>query len=352
MWSVVGARPQFVKASIVDAAFQEAAIAHEIVHTGQHFDENMSDVFFGELRLPMPRFNLAIRSDRHGDMTGRMLAGLEELMIDHRPAGVIVYGDTNTTLAAALAAAKLHIPVAHVEAGMRSGNRMPEEINRIVTDRVSDILFTASAVATHNLEREGVSRNRIHEVGDVMYDCALRNAGPARDRSDVMQRLGVAEHGFVLCTLHRAENTDDVHRLRCLLDALALVHEVIPVVMPMHPRTRAKASQAGLEIASAVHVIEPVGYLDMVRLEMAAAVIATDSGGVQREAFFHRRPCVTLRDETEWPELIDLGWNVLAPASSPRLVAQTILGRIGLEGIDAAPYGDGNAGKRIARILA
>jgi UDP-GlcNAc3NAcA epimerase len=276
-------------------------------------------------------------------------------MVDTRPDAVLVYGDTNSTLAGALAAAKLHLRAAHVEAGLRSFNRrMPEEINRVVADHTCDVLFAPTAAAVDNLHREGLGPGGVYLVGDVMYDAALHYAEAARRRSTVLERLGLAEKGYVLATLHRAENTDDRARLAAILAGLAGVARLLPVVLPLHPRTRAAVSDepALTPAMSSLRVVDPVGYLDMVMLERGARVIATDSGGVQKEAFFHRVPCVTLRGETEWVELVELGWNRLCRPDSPDAVTRTILGAMDSGGREASPYGDGDAARRIAAILA
>lgn len=284
-------------------------------------------------------------------MTGAMLQQLEPVLQELKPDRVMVYGDTNSTLAGALVAAKLHIPVAHVEAGLRSFNRaMPEEINRIVADQLSDILFASTKVAVDNLQREGVASGRIFPVGDVMYDAALQFADTARSRGELLSRLGVEPNKFVLATIHRAENTDDPSRLAAIVSALETVAATLPVVLPLHPRTQGSMKAAGLAFDK-VRTLPPVGYLDMVALESQAALIATDSGGVQKEAFFYRVPCVTLRDETEWVELVELGWNRLASPAAGNL-AQSILAALGSEGVEAQPYGDGKASQAIAAVLA
>ena len=339
--TVPGERLQFIKASVVAEALRATGTLHEVlVHTGQHFDPNMSDVFFSELDLPRPVHSL----DIHG---GVLLA--------ERPQAVLVYGDTNSTLAGALAAVKLHIPVAHVEAGLRSFNMaMPEEVNRIVTDRISQWLFTPTAVAREHLLREGVAPQQIVEVGDVMYDAALRHGDRAAGRTSVRQALGLLAGGYALATVHRAENTDVPARMAAIVEAVRVVARELPVVWPVHPRVAAtlRAQAPDLACQAAVHLIEPVGYLDMVQLEREAAVIATDSGGVQKEAFFHRVPCVTLRDETEWMELVDAGWNRLAPPLSGTAVAAAVLAARGQRGADVQPYGTGDAAQKIARRLA
>lgn len=353
IFSVVGARPQFVKAAIVSKALDRYPdVRHEIVHTGQHYDQDMSDIFFQELGMPAPAFNLNISAGGHGAMTGRMLEALENLYLAEKPDVIVVYGDTNSTLAGALAAAKIHLPLAHVEAGLRSFNRMPEEINRVLTDHVTDVHFSVTDVSTANLLREGISGPRVEQVGDVMYDCALQMAEVAERRSKALETFGVEAGKFVLCTVHRANNTDDPARLRCLLEGLDLLSQHLPVILPLHPRTRARVRDLGFKPASpAFHIVDPVGYIDMVRLERAAALIVTDSGGVQREAFFHKVPCVTFRDETEWTELVDSGWNVLAPLDDAQRFKDICLSRVGTRGDDKEHYGHGDAGEKIAETL-
>jgi UDP-GlcNAc3NAcA epimerase len=354
--TVLGARPQFIKASVVSSAFRVGGGLQEVlVHTGQHFDTNMSQVFFDELGMPAPVHHLGIHGGGHGEMTGRMLAEVERVLIAERPHAVLVYGDTNSTLAGALAAAKLHIPVAHVEAGLRSFNlRMPEEVNRILTDRLSRWLFTPTTLAGDNLAREGMRAEHIDQVGDVMYDVALEHGARVEPHGRVLGRLGIEAGAYALATVHRAENTDDPVRLQAIAHGLARVAATLPVVWPVHPRTRAALHAQGVVFGPGhdVRMIEPAGYLDMVQLERYAAVIATDSGGVQKEAFFHRVPCVTLRNETEWTELVDAGWNRLAPPESPDAVAETTLRAIGVRGAEVQPYGSGDAALRVARRLA
>jgi UDP-GlcNAc3NAcA epimerase len=352
--TVIGARPQFIKAAAVSRRIAKTGGLHEdLVHTGQHFDANMSDVFFDELSIPHPAHHLGIAGGGHGAMTGRMLTALEELLIAERPDMVMVYGDTNSTLAGALAATKLHIPVAHVEAGLRSFNkRMPEEINRILADQCSDLLFTPTAAATANLLNEGVPRSRIVECGDVMFDAALHFAARAEASGAGAARYGLAPGEYVLATVHRQENTDDPERLMAVLDGLAGVAAEMPVVLPLHPRTRARIEAAGLGARLEVlRVIDPVGYLGMVGLEKDACVIATDSGGVQKEAFFHGVPCVTLRDETEWVELVEAGWNRLVPPLDAKAIATAILNAQGAQGKTVTPYGSGDASGAIMKTL-
>jgi UDP-GlcNAc3NAcA epimerase len=351
--TVIGARPQFIKAATVSRALAAREDAQEIiVHTGQHFDENMSDVFFTELEIPRPDHNLGVQGGSHGAMTGQMLIAIESVILAERPDRLLIYGDTNSTLAAALAASKLGIPIAHVEAGLRSFNRrMPEEINRIVADRVSTWLLTPTDTATENLRREGIAVNRIHQVGDVMYDAALFYSQKAQDSSRVLAQLGIESTDYVLATVHRQENTDVPQRLRAIINALTNVANTVPVVLPLHPRTRRLLDQdSGWTSGTSLIVIPPVGYLDMVMLEKHAAVIATDSGGVQKEAFFHKIPCVTLRDETEWVELTTLEWNRLAPPGRAD-IASIILDSASRKGRSADPYGSGNAAKLIASIV-
>lgn len=354
--TVLGARPQFIKASVVSHAIAETPNLSEVlVHTGQHFDANMSDVFFAELGMPKPHHFLDIHGGGHGAMTGRMLADVEKVLLQEKPDAVLVYGDTNSTLAGALAAAKLHIPVAHVEAGLRSFNMaMPEEINRILTDRISNWLFTPTQAAADHLVREGFGDDQIHPVGDVMYDVALHHGQRVQADTGLMAQLGLLPQGYVLATIHRAENTDHLHRLNAIVDALIATAQKLPVVWPLHPRTRGALEKSGRldELAAEVHLIDPIGYLDMVQLEKFAALIATDSGGVQKEAFFYQVPCVTLRDETEWVELVDAGWNRLAPPVGANSLIDLIAGAIGSQGQAVQPYGDGEAAIRIVQKLA
>jgi len=354
--TVIGARPQFIKAASVSAELNRAIGANEIlIHTGQHFDKNMSQVFFDELEIPVPTYNLGISGGLHGTQTGRMLEGIESVLVEEKPDIVLVYGDTNSTLAGALAAAKLHIPLAHVEAGLRSFNkRMPEEINRLMTDHLSDLLFVPTKSGLVNLVREGVDESKILMVGDVMYDVALFFSEKATLSSNILQDLKVEAKSYVLSTIHRAENTENIELLCSILSGLAKVAEDMPVILPLHPRTRNIIySNSGLSaFANELRIIEPVGYLDMIMLENNASLIATDSGGVQKEAFFCKVPCITLRNETEWIELVDLGWNHLAPpAYGGEYIASTIHSRLNVFGSEAMPYGDGHASRRIVSAL-
>ena len=344
--TVVGARPQFVKAASVSRAIaQTPGLSEVMVHTGQHHDADMSDVFFADLRIPPPARHLGVHGGGHGDMTGRMLAALETVMEAEKPDWTLVYGDTNSTLAGALAAAKLHVPVAHVEAGLRSFNRaMPEEINRVLTDHMSALLLCPTGAAIANLRREGIEDGargvRVRHVGDVMHDAALDAMRAVREdgASDLLDRLGVRPGAFALATLHRAENTDDPQRLAAALDYLKAQAATMPAVLPLHPRTRKAADRWGLDL-SGLTVIGPVGYFDMARLLDSCALVLTDSGGLQKEAYFFRKPCVTLRDETEWVETVEAGWNRLwrGPDYAPRR--------------DVADYGDGDAAGKIVALL-
>lgn len=346
--SIVGARPQFVKAAVVSAALRDFGHDEVMVHTGQHYDYNMSEVFFQALRIPAPKHSLGIGGGTHGEMTGKQLMAIEQCLMTEKPDLVLVYGDTNSTLAGALAAIKLHIPVAHVEAGLRSFNmRMPEEVNRLLTDRISHWLFTPSAVASGHLRSEGVSDDRIIEVGDVMHDAVLQfSREPAALPDNLPQRFG-------LVTIHRAENTDDDARLGAIVEGLCRVAGTLPLVMPIHPRTRQRLASRGWldRLVAAVTVLDPVGYIEMLALQKRSDVIVTDSGGIQKEAFFLKVPCVTLRDETEWVETVDSGWNRLVRDLSGPLVEAAVLAASRPSATQAQPYGDGRAAARIAAAL-
>lgn len=356
--TVVGARPQFVKAAVVSRVLRSTAGIEEVlIHTGQHYDYNLSATFFEELEIPAPEYELGIGSAPHGAQTGRMLEAIEQVLMERGPDWVLVYGDTNSTLAGALAAAKLHFRVAHVEAGLRSFNRrMPEEINRVLTDHLAEALFAPTEAAVKHLHHEGIEGRKIHLVGDVMHDVALHYAAKAEGRTEVLAQHGVAAKQYVLVTIHRAENTDDPSRLGTIMDALAEVAREIPVVFPAHPRTRAALRRSGWhpDGATPLGLVEPVGYLEMVVLEKNAALIVTDSGGVQKEAYFYRVPCVTVRDETEWTELVELGANRLCTPRSREPVIRAV--HAGLS--DGFPrqhssslYGSGDAAIRIASLL-
>jgi UDP-GlcNAc3NAcA epimerase len=356
--TIIGARPQFIKAAVVSRAIRESTDLEEtIVHTGQHYDANMSEIFFEELAIPKCALNINVGSASHAVQTGRMLEGIEQAILAERPEMVMVYGDTNSTLAGSLAAAKLQVPVAHIEAGLRSYNRqMPEEINRVLTDYLSNLLFAPTNTAVENLRREGVSMDRVHLVGDVMYDAACYFGPKAEARSEVLAQLGVARKKYVLATLHRAENTDDIRRLRVILESLEQLSAELPVVLPLHPRTKKKIAENGLhpESSGNIRITDPVGYMDMLVLERNARLIATDSGGVQKEAFFHRVPCVIFRAQTEWTELIELGWSRLAPPEDTSVVAHQLREALHCtpdQEMSDSPYGDGHSAELITKIL-
>jgi UDP-GlcNAc3NAcA epimerase len=353
--SIVGARPQFVKAAAVIRALEaRSSVQHVLVHTGQHYDDNMSEIFFRELEIPRPDYCLGVGSAPHGAQTGRMLESLERVVTQTVPDWVLAYGDTNSTLAAALAAVKLHISVGHVEAGLRSWNRrMPEEINRVLTDHASDLLFAPTATAVENLRREGIPQGRIVFTGDVMYDTAVFYGEKADAQSRILQKLSLRPGSYILATIHRAENTDDNERLASIFHGLERVAQEIPVVLPLHPRTRNALKEMLLlgNVEERLLIIDPVGYLDMVMLERKAHLIATDSGGVQKEAFFYQVPCATLRDETEWVELIELGWNRLVRPDSPEAIFEGVLSMLETCGSPGFPFGEGNAAAKIVEAL-
>lgn len=356
--TVLGARPQFIKAAALSRVLRRQHGVQEIlVHTGQHFDDNMSQIFFEQMEIPEPDYNLNIAGLDHGAMTGRMLEKIEQVLIKEKPDRVLIYGDTNSTLAGALAASKLHIPVAHVEAGLRSFNmRMPEEINRIVADRLSDKLFCPTDTAVKNLQDEGYGgfdHVEIVKAGDVMQDAALFYA--SRAQCPEIPDGGVSvDEPFALATLHRAENTDNPQRLRDIFEALAEISRELPLLMPVHPRTRMKLDAAGIDLGKSTDrfcLIDPVGYLEMVFLLQRCRLVLTDSGGLQKEAFFFEKPCVTLRDETEWVELVEHGFNQLAGNQRDSILEafdtmyhRTIDSSINL-------YGGGNASATIVKHL-
>ena len=316
--TVVGARPQFIKAATLSRQFKLLGIEEKIIHTGQHFDANMSEIFFDEMGIPKPAYQLDIHGVSHGAMTGRMLEGIEKILMTEKPDGVLVYGDTNSTLAGALAAAKLHIPVIHVEAGLRSFNmEMPEEINRILTDRISNALFCPTDTAVNNLMREGFDNMPVQIIknGDVMQDAAMYYADKAQLKSDIIRKAGLNK--FVLATIHRQENTDNPENLKNIIEGLNAIHKEIPVVVPMHPRTRNILAQ-NYQLPDFT-IIDPVGYFDMIMLLKSCEMVITDSGGVQKEAFFFAKHCITLREQTEWVELVDKGFNLLVGSDIDKL---------------------------------
>lgn len=349
--TIIGARPQFIKAAVVSRIIaQTEGVEEIIIHTGQHFDSNMSDVFFEEMSIPHPQYNLNINGLGHGAMTGQMLEKIEEVLLKEKPDWVLVYGDTNSTLAGALAAKKLHIKVAHVEAGLRSFNiDMPEEVNRILTDRISDILFCPTTTAVHNLIKEGYENinSEIKEVGDVMQDAALFYETKAKKPNEEIP------NSFALCTVHRAENTDNSDRLKSIFSALEEISKITPVVLPLHPRTKAKLTNINYDFKkSNIRFISPVGYLEMVWLLSNCRFVLTDSGGLQKEAYFFSKPCVTMRDETEWVELVENGFNKLAGADYETIIA---LAKEANENTNLdftiRLYGNGDAGKIIIENL-
>lgn len=354
--TIVGARPQFIKAAVVSRAITHlVGIQEIIIHTGQHYDANMSDKFFDELDIPRPSYNLNIGSSTHGKQTGEMLAAIEAVLMKEMPDWVLVYGDTNSTLAGTLAAVKLHIPVAHVEAGLRSFNRnMPEEINRITADHLSTLLFAPTATSYQRLLQEGIEENKIVNVGDVMFDAALYYNERNALRKTIVDTLNLPKQTYILATVHRAENTDSPTRLNHICNALIELSATHHIVFPLHPRTKHVLERSGLDatMKNSLMIIEPVGYLDMLALEQYAAYIITDSGGVQKEAYFNQIPCITLRDETEWVELVDTGWNQLCtPDHSfsllPLMNSQHQRSRLKKDAL----YGDGSAAMKIVETL-
>ena len=338
--TIIGARPQFIKAAAVSRAIAKhnnlthnplpitcckAPITHYpspiteiIIHTGQHYDDEMSAIFFRELEIPKPKYNLNIGSGTHGTQTGKMLSGIEDVLLKEKPDWVLIYGDTNSTLAGAVSAAKLHIPIAHVEAGLRSFNRlMPEEINRVVADHISHLLLCPSQVAVNNLSAEGISKG-VKIVGDVMADALQFAARHIQTKADIKKKLQLQNQTYLLATIHRAENTDNKERLQNIISALNALEDTI--ILPIHPRTRKILHDMNLTLKPHVRIIDPVGYFDMIALEYSARMILTDSGGIQKEAYWLKVPCVTLRDETEWLETVENGWNILTGANSAKII--------------------------------
>lgn len=361
--TVVGARPQFIKAAAISRAIERRRlngvdVNEVIVHTGQHFDERMSDIFFQEMEIPHPNYQLGINGLSHGAMTGQMLEKIEEVLLKEKPDIVLVYGDTNTTLAGALAAVKIHIPVAHVESGLRSFNTlMPEEINRIVTDRISHILFCPTEQAVKNLKNEGYpnrlstgKKQLIELVGDVMYDTAIYYSKKIDDKGSILNRYGVVAGGYHLATVHRAENTDDQNRLKSIFSALDEISKEKPVILPIHPRTKKILNELGLQF-SYLRLVEPVGYFEMLTLLEGADKVFTDSGGLQKEAFFFKKFCITLRDETEWIELLENGVNFLAGADKSTILNIYDTLRNKTFDLDKNLYGDGDSADKIVDTL-
>lgn len=350
--TILGARPQFIKAAAVSRVVKNFPIEEVIVHTGQHFDANMSKVFFEQMEIPRPDYHLEINNLSHGAMTGRMLEEIEKILVKEKPDIVLVYGDTNSTLAGALAAKKINIQLAHVEAGLRSFNMaMPEEINRILTDRISDYLFCPTDTAIKNLKNEGFDNftNQVHLVGDVMYDAALYYEKLSDRVSSIIQQLQLNKNEFILCTVHRQENTDNSKRLSSIIEALNEIHKTIRVVLPLHPRT--KKILVDLGIKPEFDPINPVGYFDIIQLIKHSALIMTDSGGMQKEACFFKKYCITLREETEWIELTENNINYLAGSDKGNILRHfhTLLGKPFPE--TSTLYGDGTSSKQIISLL-
>ena len=320
--TIVGARPQFIKAAAISRAIHQSSnITEKIVHTGQHYDPNMSEIFFDEMDIPKPDYNLGVSNGGHGSMTGQMMINLEKIIQSERPDGVIVYGDTNSTLAGALVASKLHIPVIHIEAGLRSFNMsMPEEINRILCDRISTLLFCPTQTAINNLKNEGYDNLdcKIFLSGDVMYDTIIYYSSILKDKINLREKTNV-KNNYILCTIHRAENTDDEYRLKQIFLALSIISDDIKVILPLHPRTKKLVQEYGIKYSDNLKIIDPVGYFDMLELLTNSSMVMTDSGGLQKEAFFMAKPCVTLRDQTEWVELLDFGYNTLSGANAEKI---------------------------------
>jgi UDP-GlcNAc3NAcA epimerase len=350
--TIVGARPQFVKAAALSRALKKLGVEEVLVHTGQHFDENMAEIFFRQMEIPQPKYNLGINSLSHGAMTGRMLEEIEKVLISEKPSAVVVFGDTNSTLAGALAASKLHIPVAHIEAGLRSFNmKMPEEINRILTDRISNFLFCPTEVAIKNLHNEGFENFDIKIInsGDVMYDVALYYSQFSGEKSTIISDLGLNKTPFLLTTLHRQENTDDLHRLNSIISALNILSEDYRIVLPIHPRTSKILQNQNIKLN--FEPIDPVGYFDMIELLKHCEMVITDSGGVQKEAFFFEKHCLVTRDETEWTELVDLKYNFMVGAETDKIVNTVSEVVNATAKFDVKPYGKGNSAEKIALVL-
>lgn len=350
--TVLGARPQFIKAATVSRALKEAGTTEVIIHTGQHFDRNMSEVFFSEMDIPRPDYNLEISGLSHGAMTGRMLEETESVLLQEKPDCVLVYGDTNSTLAGALAAAKLHIPVAHVEAGLRSFEmKMPEEVNRILTDRISSYLFCPTHTAVENLRKEGFDNFgcEISQPGDVMYDAVLFYKQKVSEKSTILNYLEIADQSFTLATVHRAENTDDINRLKAICESLNHIHKSSKVILPLHPRTKAILQKNNIQLDFTP--IEPVGYFDMLALLDGCDLVLTDSGGLQKEAYFYSKYCITLRDQTEWVELVNAGVNSIVGAHQEKIIDtyEKVKGQKLNSSIEL--YGNGTAAHQIAQRL-
>ena len=345
--TIIGARPQFVKASVISKALRQAGHKEILVNTGQHYDDNMARIFFEEMGIPKPDYNLGVGSGSHASQTASSLVGIEEILVAEKPDFIIVFGDTNATVAGALAAAKLHIKIAHIEAGLRSYNReMPEEINRVVTDVISNLLFVPTQVAQDNLTREGITEG-IHIVGDVMVDALITYTKVAEQKSQILDELKLEKKKFLLMTIHRPSNADHDERLLSILKQVSKID--LPVIFPVHPRSRARVEKLISQTEGNIHIIDPVGYLDMMLLEKYASTIITDSGGVQKEAYLHKTPCLTVRGETEWVETVRDGWNYIVGHDLEKI---SILSKKFPEPSGWHPhYGDGNASAKIVGIL-
>ena len=356
--TIVGARPQFIKVAPVSIEFsKEKNVQEIIIHTGQHFDKKMSDIFFNEMSLPIPKYNLEIGGGSHGSNTGKMLEKIENVLLEEKPDCVLVYGDTNSTLAGALAASKLHIPVMHVEAGIRSFNRrMPEEINRLLTDHISEICFAPTTNAVSNLEKEGIEKSKIIMSDDVMADASRIYGEISNQNSEIIDKLNLRGKPFILATIHRAENTDNKEILESILSAFGKVknYKNIEIILPIHPRTMKAIELNNLTfLLEYFTCIDPVGFLDMISLEKHASLIVTDSGGVQKEAFFNNTKCITVRTETEWVELVNCGWNTLVDPHDPEKIYSEIIKNLEQQFMPNKPdlYGNGYAAKEIVKNI-
>ena len=345
--TVIGARPQFIKAATVSNKIRRNGNSEILVHTGQHYDNNMSDIFFEELGIPKPDYNLNIGSSNHGHQTGSMLIALEDIYLKEKPDMVLVYGDTNSTLAGALCASKLLIPVAHVEAGLRSFNMaMPEEQNRILTDHISNLLFAPTQTAINNLSKENITKD-VYNTGDVMYDAINLFKKRAKEVSNIIEKLDLSPNSYILSTIHRAENTNSVERLTSIIKALSECGKKI--ILPLHPRTKKFISQYNLKIGDNIQIIDPVGYLETILLEENSKKIVTDSGGIQKEAYFLSKPCITMRDETEWIETVQNGWNTIVGSDSNKIL--DAIENFNPTGTPASAFGNGDASSIITDII-
>lgn len=350
--TVIGARPQFVKAAAMKHALMCYKNVEEIIiHTGQHYHDNLSKIFFSELELAKPKYNLNVGSASHGHQTSQMLSRIEDVLVNEKPHCVLVYGDTNSTLAGALAAVKLHIPIVHVEAGLRSYNHLQvEEINRVLTDRISDLLFVPSQDSANNLLKEAVSADKIHIVGDIMYDVA-KIFKEKSQASDVLKKSHISSKNYIVATIHRAENTDDIANLQAIVNAFNKLSCEYDLVIPMHPRTQQSLAQHGFSLDSKIKILEPLGFLDMMKLVSDAKLVITDSGGLQKEAFYHKIPCITLRDVTEWVELTQIGWNVVLPPTKINELLPLVEKMSELRQSWQNPYGDGDTAEKIVNVM-